>query len=339
MKMPKITRLPSGAWHTQIMIERERVSITRPTKKDVQMEVMRLKSGTAKAERREAVTLREVAESFIERNRGTLAESTIAGYCKILRNQFSGLLDSRMRDITAERVQAAISEDARRYAPKTVRNGWGFISQVLTEYDGRSYEPALPGKVAYDRPYLDGEQIKALVAYLAQHEERAAIPCLLALHSLRLSEIAGMTWDCVDLKNGVLRVRGAVTYDEHNRAVRREQNKNFTSSRNVPIMIPLLAEMLEREQEKGGPLFSIAPKQISYNVADCLNRAGFPGVTAHGLRVSFASLAHDIGMPEEDTMAIGGWKDAAVMRSIYTKASQRTRAGWAAKMAQWYENG
>lgn len=336
MKMPNIRKLPSGSWTCQIMVDGRRISITRPTKKEVQMEAMRVKSGVAKAERKEAITLREVAEAFVERNRGTLAESTIAGYCKILRNQYQGLFDTRMQAITAERVQAAISEDAKRYSPKTVRNGWGFISQVLTEYDGRSYEPALPGKVAYDRPYLDGEQIKVLVAYLAKHEERAAIPCLLALHSLRLSEIAGMTWDCIDLKNGVMRVRGAVTYDEHNRAVRREQNKNFASSRNVPIMIPLLGEMLERERGKGGPLISIAPKQISYNVSECLDRAGFPGVTAHGLRVSFASLAHDIGMPEEDTMAIGGWKDAAVMRSIYTKASQRTRAGWAAKMAEWY---
>jgi integrase len=51
----------------------------------------------------------------------------------------------------------------------------------------------------------------------------------------------------------------------------------------------------------------------------------------HGLRHSFASLSYFLGIPEAETMRLGGWSDPSVMRKIYThlastlKTDARTR--------------
>ena len=41
----------------------------------------------------------------------------------------------------------------------------------------------------------------------------------------------------------------------------------------------------------------------------------------HGLRHSFASLCHHIGIPEMECARMGGWSDLGTMRKIYTHLS------------------
>ena len=46
-------------------------------------------------------------------------------------------------------------------------------------------------------------------------------------------------------------------------------------------------------------------------------REGLPLIGAHGLRHSFASLGHHVGVPAHEMQLLGGWTDAGTMKRIY----------------------
>ena len=147
------------------------------------------------------------------------------------------------------------------------------------------------------------------------------IPALLALCSLRRSELINLRWTDIDLENGTLKVDGAAVFDEDGKLVRKEETKNASSRRVVP-MIPPLKDALERAVRKGEYIVTWHPNSIMCRINRICERNDLPKVGLHGLRHSFASLAKHLGMPEDAVMEIGGWSDFQTMRKIYTHISE-----------------
>jgi len=100
-------------------------------------------------------------------------------------------------------------------------------------------EIKLPAIAPADKPFLTPEQIRVFVPAIS--EITYAVPALLALSSLRISEIEALDWKDIPKNLEFIRVAGAVVPDENNKRVKKQQNKNATSIRNVPVMIPELA--------------------------------------------------------------------------------------------------
>jgi integrase len=138
------------------------------------------------------------------------------------------------------------------------------------------------------------------------------------LHGLRLSEMRGLTWDNIDLKNGVMTVKGALVRGPDGE-VAKKQNKNATSTRPVPIMIPRLLELLKAADGKAGPVVVIGAGTMLDDVKRACKRAGVTEVTCHGLRHSFASLCYYLEIPERQIQEWGGWKDRATLHRIYIR--------------------
>ena len=101
----------------------------------------------------------------------------------------------------------------------------------------------LPPLNTNPRQWLEPDQIPKLIA--AAVGTPSALPVMLALHSLRRSELLAVTWDDIDLAAGTIRVSGAVVQDELHQFVTNETNKTATSTRTVPIMIQELRQALE----------------------------------------------------------------------------------------------
>lgn len=97
---------------------------------------------------------------------------------------------------------------------------------------------------------MEPEQIRPFIE--AVHGTDVEIPALLALSSLRRSEIMALRWENVDLGKGVIKVRGAAVPDEHHRLTQKKENKNTTSARNVPIMIDELKMALKTSRKDSG---------------------------------------------------------------------------------------
>ena len=334
MKIPKARKLPSGSWFVRVTVDGKVISITKPTEKEAVAEAVAIKAGTKKANKAPAaLTLSRAIDHYIDRRVNIISPSTIRGYRCIQTQRFQAYMKTEISRMTKEKWQRAVNQEAKLCSPKTLKNAWGFISSVLAEETGERYTVALPQKI--DRPmgFLDHDQIPKFME--AIKGDIAEIPALLALSSLRQSEILGLRWENVDFDNGVIRIMETAVRNENGELVHKPTTKNSASRRTVPMMQPL-REALERADRTTEYVVNIRENAIRHHYKLACQKAGVPYVRAHGLRHSFASLACHLGMNEETTMAIGGWADYGTMKKIYTHVSDADLIKDSGRMLNFY---
>ena len=230
--------------------------------------------------------------------------------------------------------QKICDDEATLCSPKTLKNSLGLIRSVYRA-NGMELPPVtLPQIVSGGRMWLDDDEIKKLLAYV--DGKRDALVVYLALHSLRRSEIAGLTWDNVDLDRGTITVKGAIVRNADHEYVYKLTNKNASSQRTIPIMIPALRELLASTDDKTGFVCKIPVQSISWYIDRACTAAGVTAVHAHGLRHSFASLCYHLGLSEMETMSLGGWSDNATMRKIYTHLYEADKAKAVEKLSEFF---
>lgn len=340
MKVPEPRKLPSGTWFIQLRLNGVSVPVTAssPTACKHKAELIKAEHRAGKrAAARDGVnmTLSTAIDEYISRRSNVLSPLTIRSYRIIQKNRFQHVMElpvSSVRD-----WQRVVNLEAAICAPKTLKNAWGFVRSVVHEATGE-YPPdvKLPQVAAGNRPFLTPEQITVFVA--AVKGTHYAVPALLALSSLRISEIQALRWEDVPDKPQFIHVRGAVVLDENNAKVHKTTNKNPSSSRNVPIMIPELAAAIERDRQPCGPVMDMAQNSLRYGIRKICRENDLPDVGVHGLRHSFASLAYHLQIPERIAMEIGGWSDTATMQKIYTHIAQSDISRYQTKMTQFYKN-
>lgn len=339
MKVPKPRKLPSGSWFIRLRLGGEDIAITRSTAKECATAAELIKaeyrSGKRAANAADSLTLGEAIDAYIEGKNNTLSPSTIRGYKTIRNSYLQGYMGKKLKSI--DNWQAIMNAEAKTRAPKTVKNTWRFICSVLRENGISPPRVVLPQIAANEHPWLEPEQIRVFVAALAEQPHQIA--ALLALHGLRRSEIMALTWDKIDLKKNIIRISGAAVFDENQKLVQKATNKNHTSARSVPIMIPELKAALEAVPDKKGNLVTCNPNTIWARVNRTCEANGLPKVGVHGLRHSFASLAYHLGWSERQTMEIGGWADTQTMHKIYTHLSRADRMKAQNTMADFYSGG
>lgn len=325
VKLPTVTRLPSGAYHTRCMIDGQRISITAETEKEVIAKYMAMKHGVIETEQRKrtkVATLEEALTDYIEERRGFRSPATIYGYESYKRSAFQSMMGVNIHTATDQQWQDAIRKEMRAgKSPKYIKNAWMLMAAAIEAKTGRRPDVFLPEKEPKEREFLDPDQIPVFVE--AIKGETIEIAALLELSSLRRSEMLALTWDNIDLDRDVIYVHGArVQGGEKGALVHKAQNKNDTSRRTVPI-IPPLKEALLRQEKREGYLVTLTGGWINTRINEICRANNLPEVGNHGLRHSFASLAYHLGIPEKIAMEIGGWKDHGTMNKIYTHLAQK----------------
>lgn len=323
MKVPEPRHLPSGSWFIQLRLGGESIPVTEHSRTACVNAARLIKAeylagrGAQKKKLPPApdMTLRELCDAYIKKYRAVLSPATIGGYATIRDTRFQSVMDKKLREISD--WQEVINAETGLVAPKTLINAWSFVCSSLR--DAKQPVPAvtLPQPIKKTRPWLTSEQILRFVA--AVKGSGYEIPIFLALHGLRRSELMALTWDRVDLKNGVVRVEGAVVRDDAGKYVYKETNKETDSRRPVSIMIPELLDALKAvpKADRKGRVVTChigRPYKVINRICE---REGLPLVGVHGLRHSFASLGHHVGVPEQEMQLLGGWKDAKTMHKIY----------------------
>lgn len=320
MKIPKARQLPSGAWFCRVRIDGQDIPITRDTEKEAVAEAMAIKAGIKDASKKaKKKTLTQAIDDYIDLRRNILSPATIRGYKIIQNNRFQSMMKKDITVVTQEQWQRAVNLEAKSVNAKTLTNSWRFISSVITEATGKTVSIQLPQIIRNERPWLTPDQVTTFVT--AVKGTTVEIPALLALSSLRSSELIDLKWEDVDLDKKIVRVNGAAVYDEDGKLVHKKENKNATSRRTVP-MIPPLEEALKNASRRGDYVVTISPTWIFKSINRICEENGLPKVGIHGLRHSFASLAFHLNMPEKVAMQIGGWANDQTMRKIYTHLSQ-----------------
>lgn len=331
--VPKPRQLPSGAWTIQLRAEGQ--SVTEPTAALCTAKAKAIRAGFLEAKKcMPKMTVREMLESYIDSRRAVLSPSTVRGYEYIKKMRFSSVME---KEVSAVDWQTAINEDAGKYGAKTVKNAWGLVSAALAASGHDVPRVSLPQVIKKEHPWLDYEQITEFLT--AVKGEPCEVAALFALHSLRASEILALTAEDIDLRGNLIKVRGAAVLDENNTLVTKAQNKNTTSRRDVPVMIPRLKELLPStiSEAGNGALIQTSPNTLRSQINAVCRRAGLPLVGVHGLRRSFASLAYHLGWSELATMHVGGWADYQTMRDIYTKLAEKDKQAEIKKMSNFYK--
>ncbi len=341
MKVPEPRKLPSGMWFVQLRLNGVSVPVTASSAKECRRTAELIKAehraGQREFKRAEADQTLELAmQRYNNTKRNVLSPSTLRGYKAIQKLYFQSVMKTPIKQI--KDWQSVIDAESAVHAPKTVRNAWRYTSSVLRANGITPPKIALPQSAGNDHPFLDVDQIPRFVSAVAGSP--CCIPALLGLCSLRRSEVLALQWDNVDLKNGVIHVRGAAVLNDDQKLVQKKSNKNRASRRDVPILMPELTDALKAvpEEKRTGLVVKCHYNTIYKQVNRICEANDLPKIGTHGLRHSFASLAYHLGMTERETMEIGGWSDTGTMHKIYTHLATADRLKAENKMQQFYKN-
>lgn len=340
LSVPKPRQLASGTWFIQLRLGGESVSVSAESEKECIVQARYIKSEyqagkREKKDEKRQITLKQACQNFVETRKNALSPSTIRGYNYIIKNRFQSLMERNVSDISESDWIIAVNKEAAGCSAKTIKNSWGFIASVLRkELKMVTPDVTLPQVPPNERPFLSAEQIKIFVDAIKGTD--VEIAALLGLSSMRRSEICALRWENVDLKNRLIRIKGAAVYDESEILVQKNTNKNQSSTRTIPIMMDELYNALKAAKQPSGLVVTCAPNVIRNRINRICENNGLPKVGTHGLRHSFASLAKHIGMPEQLTMQIGGWSDYQTMRKIYTHISQKDADSYKNAMSEFY---
>lgn len=318
VKVPEAEKLPSGSYRCRVMVNGQKKSFTAPTKREAEQAALEYKIGLlAEENEKPEITIRKAIDEYLALKSGVLSPASVRGHRIKQRCYLQGIMDTPLSKLSAAAIQQEINSE--KCSPKTIRETWALIRPALKRY-GVFYDVSLPAVQSDEHAFLSAEEIPV---FLKEAEgSKYEIAFLLALHSLRVSEILGLRWENVDLEKQSITVRGATLFDENNKLVNKPTNKNRSSRRTIPIMIPRLFQLLSDAERTSEFVVIANPNSIRASANKICRKANLPEVGTHGLRHSFCSLAYKLGISEKVTMQLGGWSDYGTMRKIYTHIAQ-----------------
>lgn len=316
MKIPTPKKLPSGSFRIQIRIDGKYRSITASTAKDCKKKAEELKarqilgqnvSGTR------SITLSQAIDRYIQDRSEVLSPSTIQGYRVIQKNRFKAVMGHQLKAI--KNWQAIVNAEAKICSAKTLANSYGLVRSIMINEGMTPPNVTLPQIVKKERTWIDADQIPVLLKAVKNTEIETAV--ILGLHSLRLSEAFSL--NVSDIHDGKIHVHGAVVRGT-NGMVHKETNKNTSSRRNIPVLIPRLMEILPDL----GSVVTVSERTINRHLKLICEEKGLPECTMHCLRHSFVALCVSLNIPVDVVMKLGGWSDYTTLKNIYTHISEAT---------------
>ena len=345
MRIPKATKLSSGMWSIQLRLGGVSRTITAESKRKVEnmatlykseyknglIEPVRASQGIKKP------TLRSALESYISVLTNVLSPSTIRGYDTIARTRFKAWADMRLDDI--KDWQKVLNEEAETCSAKTLKNAWSFAKGAIERQGVKIGKVTLPSVVKKEHTFLDVEEAKRFVRLLKGTDIEAV--CLLALHSLRRSEILALTKADININEGqygMIHVNGAAVLDKNNVLVEKDTNKTELSTRSVPILIPRLREVIKEHPD--GKFITVNPHAVWRKINKFCEKNGFPILGFHGFRHTFVVIAFDAGLNAFTTQRVGGWSNPNTVNDIYYHLSLRQRNEAFEKISEvWTDDG
>ena len=332
IRVPEPKKTPSGKWRIQLRAEGE--SVTEDTAALAVAKARAIRAGFIEQKKKTGakLSLGDAIDTYISNTDNLFSPATKRGYSIIRRNRFQAYMDVDIKTFTD--WQAMVNDEKKVCSAKTLYNAWGLVSAVLNFNKITPPKVKLSQVIVPDQPWLTYEQIPLFCK--AIYGEPCELGALLALSSLRRSELCAVTPDHVAVDGSSVLVSGAIVPDENNTFVHKDENKTQQSRRTVPVFIPRLRELLCAMDRDCDFIVSMHPDTLRKRVNAICKKAGLPEVGLHGLRRSFASLGHHLGLSEQEVMAIGGWEDYQTVHKHYLKLSAKDHLRGHKKMERYY---
>ncbi len=320
--MAKAKKLPSGNWRVQLSTGQKNaaghyqyLSITRPTEKEANFAALEYELKLKKERRTpEKMCLRDAYNRYIQNKDAVLSPSTINGYQKLARNSFRNLMDIPLQKLTLEMVQKEINTEAKHLSAKSIRNAHGLLSAVLREYYPEfALRTTLPQKQKYIPNIPNPEEMQAILQCIQNTD--IEIPVLLALWlGLRMSEIRGLKWDCIDWKNEQITIKRAVVDIAGGQALK--STKTYSGTRLVKAP-PYILERIAALPRPGEFLVSLSGQAIYKRFIRLLAANGLPHIRFHDLRHANASIMLALNVPDKYAMKRLGHATPNMLKQVY----------------------
>lgn len=320
MHIPEPKKTATG-WRIQLRINGQSIPVNADTPKECKRQAALLKSqaqAAAKPVKKCDLTLTQAIDAYIDERSNTLSPSTIRGYRIIQRTRFQSTMPRMISRISPSEWRGIVNDELGIVSRKTVKNSWAFVKSVLAA-QGVDVDAAVkvaPPRKKREANWLEPDEIKKFVA--AAKDDPLCVPMLLALMSMRISEIDALFWENIDPNADIISTSGARVLDENNEYVLKPEQKNLASDRTIPLLIPELRAAIRRDWKPEGKVLPCSQATLRNAVSRTCDRAGVKRVTVHQLRHSFASLSAHLRIPVEISMEIGGWSNDKTMKEIYT---------------------
>ena len=317
----KPTKLPSGSWRCNVFIGKDTdgkkhfVSVTRPDKNDCIEEAARIaKHHHEVTKDTSLMTLGEAIDAYIELKSNILSQATIRGYNSIRNNHLQPEMTMTLKSITNNVAQRAINREAGNSSAKTVKNTYGVLTAVMSQYGNRKLDVTLPQPEPFEGNVLSEEDLKKLIKVL--QGEEVEIPILFAMFlGLRRSEILALEHSDYDPKNKTLSITKAKVPNKDNVYVIKT-TKTVKSNRKISVP-PYLASRLEARIADDKPFCSVSPSHICTKLGKICKANDIPKIRLHDLRHQNASVMLALGVADKYAMERGGWSSNATMKNIY----------------------
>lgn len=325
MYIPEPKKNKDGTWSIQLRIQKQSIMVNAESAKECKRRAAIVKAeaqNAAKPIKKSELTLTQAIDEYINTRQNSLSPSTIRGYRIIQRTRFQSTMPRRISTIQQNEWRKIIDAELGIASKKTVKNSWAFVKSVLKE-NGITPDDSVkvaPQRKKSDAVWLEPDEIKKFVAAAADNS--LCIPMLLALMGMRMSEIDALQWEDIAPDAEIIHTNGARVRNEKNEYVINSEQKNVSSDRSVPLLIPELRAAIKREWRPSGKLLTSGQTRFRDEVSRTCAKANVKRVTVHQLRHSFASLAAHLRIPMDIAMEIGGWSNDKIMREIYTHIAQ-----------------
>ena len=328
MKLPEPKQKDNGKWLIQVQADGKRVSKEFNTKDEAIYWATGIKTGQ-KAAARGNMTVGQAIDKYIESKDSVLSPSTVAGYKRIRDNHFQELMPQRLSDLTFDTVQRAVNKLSKEKSAKTVKNAYGLLTATINTYrrdlDLRGI--TLPQKEWREVVVPNEADIIAIAQ--AVKGKSVELPVILAMWlGLRMSEIRGLTWDCIG--------KDTITIKQARVDEGLKKTKTYSSNRVLPLpaYIKGLFDQLPRTD---GFIFPDSRRAIHSRFVYWTEKAGIKHYRFHDLRHINASVMLALNVPNKYAMQRMGHQTDNMLKTVYQHTMSEETAKIAASVDGYFD--
>lgn len=295
------------------------------------------------------ITFGKVLEQWMQNNRIRLKGGTI--------NKYQNLIDSHIKPELGEKKLSELNSTViNQFLMQKLQNGCLQRSGGLSESYVKSISVVIISALGYavkekmcvpiDNLIYKPVSTKKELRILSLHEQKQLEHCLLcdidqtklgvliSLYTgLRIGEICALTWENVDLKNQIIKVRHTIARvqdsdsDQTKTCLIIDTPKTKASFRDIPIfstLLPILTKMeacSTSEYVISTTDSFVRPRTYDYRFHRLLEESGISQINYHALRHTFATRCIEAGVDVKSLSEILGHSNVSITLNTYVHSS------------------
>lgn len=320
--MAKAKQLPSGSWRVQVYDKEtgKYLSFTsklpgKAGKNEAEYMAKEWQAGHSKKRTDSNKTVYDLVKEYIESKEPLLSPSSIRGYYIILENSLGDLRDRPVRLLTEKDLQFWVSQNAMRYAAKSVKSQYGLVTAALgQERIQLDFKSIMLPRAQKKEKKIPNEKEIAVILHMIEGTTVELPVTIAVVLGLRQSEIAALKWSDYDGES--LYIHAAVVPDKENKYVYKNSTKSAASTRRIEVD-GILKERLDNAERKSEFISPMLPSSVLRKFNHLCDRNGLPRFTMHEQRHGNASLMLAQGVPDKYAMKRLGQSSPNMVKNIY----------------------